>query len=82
MDPACLAKADADAIGALLGDEGLDPSYRAFVARHLTEPDSRWRWCCGSQCDPCVVRLGRVVDAARAALGIGPEGLPAAPGTQ
>ena len=82
MDPTALS-ADATAkIVAFLADEGLDGSYRAFVARHLAEPDSDWRWCCGSNCDPCVERLGRVVDRARVALGHGPGGLPVAPGPQ
>lgn len=49
----------------LLAAEGVDPSYLAFVVRHLAAPDAAWRWCCGSNCDPCVERLGRVVDAAR-----------------
>lgn len=54
------------AVATLLAQERLDPSYRAFVLRHLHEPDATWRGCCGSQCDPCVKRLGRVVDGARA----------------
>lgn len=53
------------AIAALLAAERIDPSYAAFVRRHLAEPDAGWRWCCGSHCDPCVEQLGRVVDAAR-----------------
>jgi hypothetical protein len=48
-----------------LAAERIDPSYLAFVVRHLDAPDGTWRWCCGSNCDPCVERLGRVVDAAR-----------------
>jgi hypothetical protein len=54
-------------IVAWLGEEGVDPSYVAFVVRHATEPDATWRWCCGSNCDPCVQRLGRVVDRVRQA---------------
>ncbi|MFY9342968.1 MAG: hypothetical protein WAT39_10795 [Planctomycetota bacterium] len=50
-----------------LGDEGIDPSYVHFVVRHAIEPDATWRWCCGSHCDPCVTRLGRVVDRTRLA---------------
>ncbi len=52
--------------------EGVASSYARFVAQHLHEPDDRWRWCCGSNCDPCVDRLGRLVDAARQRLGIQP----------
>ena len=80
MDATTLSADAAASIAALLAAEGLDASYRAFVARHLTEPDATWRWCCGSSCDPCVTRLGRVVDGARTALAIGPGGLPGAPG--
>ena len=77
MDPSALT-ADASArIRTLLAGEGIDDSYLAFVARHLTEPDPGWRWCCGSNCDPCVARLGRVVDGARRLLGIAAQGLPA-----
>ncbi|HEB51844.1 MAG TPA: hypothetical protein ENI87_01180 [bacterium] len=54
---------------------GLDESYQSFVARHLDADDARWRWCCGSNCDPCVHTLGRAVDQARQTLGIYPPGL-------
>lgn len=59
-------------VEALLAAERIDPSYLTFVRRHLREPDASWRWCCGSNCDPCVERLGRVVDAARAMAGSQP----------
>lgn len=66
-------------VTALLVGERIDPSYLAFVRRHVAEPDASWRWCCGSNCDPCVERLGRVVDAARRLLGIAPiDGRPQA----
>ncbi|MCA8964414.1 MAG: hypothetical protein H6838_07135 [Planctomycetes bacterium] len=61
----------------LLRAEGVDESYLAFVTRHVAEPDSSWRWCCGSSCDPCVTRLARVVDATRILLGYASGGLPA-----
>jgi hypothetical protein len=72
MDPADLPAAASAAIAAALHDEGLDGSYLAFVARHLDANDATWRWCCGSNCDPCVQRLGRAVDRARSALGTQP----------
>lgn len=50
-----------------LAEEQVDASYAAFVLQHLDAADATWRWCCGSNCDPCVQRLGRVVDRARAA---------------
>ena len=56
--------------------EHIDPSYRVFVLAHLRVADANWRWCCGSNCDPCVEGLGRVVDAMRQNLGIFVEGLP------
>ena len=68
MDPAALP-ADATArIAAWLAEEAVDASYVAFVTRHLDVADASWRWCCGSNCDPCVQRLGRVVDRARASF--------------
>ena len=56
--------------------EGLDATYASFVARHLQSPDAAWRWCCGSNCDPCVQALGRAVDRARRALCVSPPALP------
>jgi hypothetical protein len=78
------ATADAVIAGALAA-EGVDASYAAFVARHLDASDASWRWCCGSACDPCVARLGRAVDRARAALrrpvgSAAAEGIPPAAG--
>ncbi|MEO6596714.1 MAG: hypothetical protein ABIP94_18360 [Planctomycetota bacterium] len=78
MDPHSLDAATATQLRALLAAEGVDASYLAFVTRHATEPDETWRWCCGSNCDPCVERLGRVVDAARPILGVAP-GAPITP---
>jgi hypothetical protein len=52
-------------IAAWLREENVDPSYVQFVVQHVGAPDETWRWCCGSNCDPCVQRLGRVVDRAR-----------------
>ena len=52
--------------------EGIDTSYLRFVMEHIQRPDDGWRWCCGSNCDPCVEQLGRLVDSARRLLGIGP----------
>ena len=76
MDPRNLTTATRQRVLELLRAEGVDDSYLAFVARHVGEPDPSWRWCCGSSCDPCVLRLGRVVDAARILLGYEPGGLP------
>ncbi len=52
--------------------EDVDQGYLPFVLQHLRRPDDDWRWCCGSNCDPCVDQLGRMVDAARRLLGIAP----------
>lgn len=82
MDPASLP-ADAKArIADWLTEEAVEASYVAFVARHLDTDDAAWRWCCGSHCDPCVQRLGRVVDRARQAFGAlrnATPGVPLAP---
>jgi hypothetical protein len=53
-------------------NRGLDPGYVLFAMQHRHKPDDDWRWCCGSNCDPCVQRLGRVVDGARQALCLRP----------
>jgi hypothetical protein len=72
MEPAPLPGADAQ-LAAWLASERIDASYAAFVARHVDADDATWRWCCGSSCDPCVQRLGRVVDLVRAARCPRPE---------
>ena len=66
MDPASFAPEAVARIQRWLAEEGVDASYFAFVARHLDADDASWRWCCNSSCDPCVTRLARVVDRARA----------------
>ncbi|MFN3240257.1 MAG: hypothetical protein ACE37K_01965 [Planctomycetota bacterium] len=69
---------DADArqkLAEICAHEGIDESYASFVARHLDAEDASWRWCCGSNCDPCVTTLGRAVDRARHALRLGPGGV-------
>jgi len=68
MDPAALDPELATRVRAWLAEERVDASYLAFVARHVDADDAGWRWCCNSSCDPCVTRLGRVVDRLRAAL--------------
>ncbi|MCK5942456.1 MAG: hypothetical protein KAI24_10835 [Planctomycetes bacterium] len=62
-------------ITAACAAEGVDESYASFVAQHLDAADDTWRWCCSSNCDPCVSALGRAVDRARRELGLGPPGL-------
>lgn len=82
MDPTTLSATATATIHRLLAEAGVDLSYAAFVARHLDAADTGWRWCCGSHCDPCVQRLGQVVDLARQALCTPPPkgpGLPKPP---
>ncbi len=69
MDAMTLSEAAKTRICTWLAAEQVDSSYLAFVVRHLQAEDSTWRWCCGSNCDPCVQRLGRVVDQTRQFLG-------------
>ncbi|MEY4674002.1 MAG: hypothetical protein RL148_1786 [Planctomycetota bacterium] len=57
---------------ALLVERGIDRSYAAFVAQHLRDFTDGWRWCCSSNCDPCVQGLAAVVDQLRAESGIAP----------
>ncbi len=54
--------------------KGLDPGYVQFALQHRQKPDDDWRWCCGSNCDPCVEVLGRLVDHARKLTGLLPDG--------
>jgi hypothetical protein len=43
----------------------LDPAYRGLVRSLLDRQDDFWRRCCGSDCDPCALTFGRVVDRVR-----------------
>ncbi|MCR9246834.1 MAG: hypothetical protein NXI31_17515 [bacterium] len=52
--------------------EGVDRSYVHFILQHVERPDQQWRNCCHSSCDPCVERLGRLVDRARQILDVAP----------
>lgn len=54
--------------------DGVDPGCVQFALQHIDKPDDDWRWCCGSNCDPCVETLGRLVDLARQLSGQGPPG--------
>jgi hypothetical protein len=76
MDLFDLNPDDRQTLANVCQQEGIDESYASFVARHLDAPDSTWRWCCGSHCDPCVSTLARAVDRARRTLCIAPQGLP------
>ncbi|MBM3963192.1 MAG: hypothetical protein FJ306_15045 [Planctomycetes bacterium] len=70
MDPAALPPGHAARIRGWLRAAGVDESYYAFVARHVDADDATWRWCCNSNCDPCVNTLARVVDQARRELAL------------
>lgn len=59
-----------DRAAALLEERGIDRSYAAFVAQHLRDFTDGWRWCCSSNCDPCVQGLAAVVDQVRTEFGI------------
>lgn len=65
-----------DALDAALREHctqsGIDPSCAQFAMQHIDKPDQDWRWCCGSNCDPCVETLGRLVDLARKLSSQGP----------
>ena len=45
-----------------------DASWAGAVRRLFDASDEQWRNCCGSQCDPCVEDLARVLERARALL--------------
>jgi hypothetical protein len=42
--------------------------YRESVLGMMAEPRESWPACCGNDCEPCVLVLGRVVDRARELL--------------
>lgn len=52
-----------------MAENMLDEGYRTFVLQYLVREDDTWRRCCDSECDPCVLKLGRVVDRTRELLG-------------
>jgi hypothetical protein len=49
---------------------GLRESQRGLVRAYLHRDPDEWRNCCGSSCDPCVLRIGNAVTKARDALGL------------
>lgn len=59
-----------DAITTGLAWAGLRESQRGLVVAYLHRDPVEWRSCCGSSCDPCVLRIGNAVDKAREALGL------------
>jgi len=77
MDLFALPPEDREVLVAACVKQGLDESYASFVAQHLDAADDSWRWCCGSNCDPCVQQLARAVDQARSDLRLPPTGLSA-----
>ena len=76
MDIFDLPPDDRRALAEICAKERVDESYASFVAKHLDEADKTWRWCCSSNCDPCVTQLGRAVDRARARLNVWPNDAP------
>lgn len=49
---------------------GLDETHHGYVREYLHQHPSRWLFCCGSACDPCVMSIKRAVDKARELLGL------------
>ena len=39
--------------------------YHRVVRSYVLDERDGWRVCCGSGCDPCMLRLGRIVDRIR-----------------
>jgi len=58
------------AIDAGLRHAGLLESQRGFVVAYLHRDPAEWMSCCGSYCDPCVLKIGRAVEKARDELGL------------
>lgn len=56
------------ALSQAMAENQLDEVYRGLVRSLLTREDDFWRRCCGSNCDPCALTFGRVVDRVRQLL--------------
>ena len=62
------------AIEQAMRENMLDEVYRGYVDSYLARDDQTWRTCCNSDCEPCVLKLGRVVDRVRQLLTEGDRG--------
>lgn len=54
-----------DALRRAMAEHQLDDEFRATVLELLQRRDDYWRRCCESNCEPCSLKLGRVVDRVR-----------------
>jgi len=59
----------------------LEEVYRGYVDAYLAREDQTWRMCCNSDCEPCVLKLGRVVDRVRQLLASDARGASRTPGS-
>lgn len=57
-----------NAVRRALQEQGLDASFHSTVAGLAVRDSDEWRACCGSGCDPCVLRIAPAVDRVRALL--------------
>ncbi len=53
------------AIDQAMAENMLEFAYRSYVVELLGRADDDWRICCNSNCEPCMLQLGRVVDRVR-----------------
>ncbi len=53
------------AILAAMAVEGVDATYRSVIRTYVEDRSDTWRRCCDSACDPCMLQIGRIVDAVR-----------------
>ena len=61
-----------DCVARALEAEGMHSGFLRIVRTYVLDRRDQWRVCCGSNCDPCMLQLGRVVDRVRLAMpGIG-----------
>lgn len=63
---------EAAAVTEGLAYANLRESQRGLVVAYLHRDPSEWKSCCGSSCDPCVLRIGLAVDRARERMGLPP----------
>ena len=57
-----------DAVRTALAERGLDASFFRLVRDLAARDSEEWRICCGSGCDPCVLRIAPAVDRVRELL--------------
>lgn len=53
--------------------QGVAPVHADAILDYAARTEDSWRVCCDSACDPCVLALGRAVDAWRRLSSLPPQ---------